>query len=217
MIERPDDWYCPATSKQTGKRCGARAGSGTDHVGHGLCRHHGGRSPGGKKQAQRSEARHLVAVYGLPVTTDPAQALLDEIARTAGHVAWLGAQIERIGGDDPDNLIRGTRSVKRAVGGVNGDTTTTEVGPAVHLWLQLYQQERKHLVGVCAAALHAGVEERRVQLAEQQGQLLASGLAWFLDQVGLTGSEKAREALGTMLRALDQGVVPGMLAIDQAG
>ena len=53
---RPVGDKCPAKSKQTGGPCGQAAGHGTDHVGFGLCKFHGGSSPGGRKQAEGLEA-----------------------------------------------------------------------------------------------------------------------------------------------------------------
>ena len=54
-MSRPVGEKCPATSKQTKGPCGQAAGHGTDHVGFGLCKWHGGLSPGGKVQAERLE------------------------------------------------------------------------------------------------------------------------------------------------------------------
>ncbi|HEY6793394.1 MAG TPA: hypothetical protein VI248_01785 [Kineosporiaceae bacterium] len=131
--------------------------------------------------------------FGRPVEIDPADALLQEVHRTAGHVAWLAEQVRAL---DSQALTRGTRSVQvsEKTGFQAGITTTKEAGPQVDLWLELYFRERQHLVKVCAAALAAGVEERRVRLAEQQGGLLASVIRAVLDDLQLSEVQRAMVA-----------------------
>ena len=55
---------CHARSKQTGRQCGQPAGAGTDHLGVGTCRWHGGATPikhGRFSKLQRSRIRDLIA------------------------------------------------------------------------------------------------------------------------------------------------------------
>ena len=47
-IQPHDPFYCEAKNRQ-GKPCKLRAGWGTNHVGHGRCKLHGGKSPGAPK------------------------------------------------------------------------------------------------------------------------------------------------------------------------
>lgn len=51
-----DPKRCAARSKQTGKQCGNAAGKGTDHVGIGNCRNHGGATP--VKTGRYSSVKH---------------------------------------------------------------------------------------------------------------------------------------------------------------
>ena len=188
---------CGAAKKQ-GERgpCQRPAGWGTDHVGVGCCKLHGGSSPSGVVAGQRALAekvlRASVTAYGLPDDIDPGTALLDEVKRTAGHVRWLQEKIQSL---DPDNLIRGTRSVKRTVGqSVEGpvDVTATEVGPLISVWLELYLRERKHLAAVCKSALDAGIAERQIQLAEQAGERAGQWLQASLSVLGLSDVDLRR-------------------------
>ena len=77
---------------------------------------------------------------------------------------------------------------------------------APSIWLDLYDRERCHLVAVCTAAIKAGVEERRVRLAEAQGGLVAGAIRAILADLGLT-AEQARvsEVLPRHLRLLAGG------------
>ncbi len=68
--------------------------------------------------------------------------------------------------------------------------TTHEAKPSI--WYVLYENERKHLVQVCSAALKAGVEERLVRLAEQQGDLVAMVIRRILDDLDLTAEQQGR-------------------------
>lgn len=188
---------CGATKRQGDRGpCLRPAGWGTDHVGVGCCKLHGGTTPSGVVAGQRALAEKVlktaVAAYGLPADVDPGTALLDEVKRTAGHVRWLQEKIQTL---DPDNLIRGTRSVKRTVGqSVEGpvDVTATEVGPLIHVWLDLYLRERKHLAAVCKSALDAGIAERQIQLAEQAGERAGRWLHASLSVLGLSDVDLRR-------------------------
>lgn len=181
---------CGGHQKQArgGGPCRSRAGAGTDHPGYGNCKFHGGTSRNGQRHAQRAHAEEAVRVYGLPVVTTPEQALLDEVHRTAGHVAWLR---ERIADLDPDALTWGL--TKREKVGASEFTGTNSVeAAAVHVWLELYLRERRHLVDVCAKAITAGIAERQVRLAEAQGQLMAQALIAILDGLALTEEQREK-------------------------
>jgi len=159
------------------------------------------------KAAERRAAEDLrsaVTTYGLPVDISPGDALLAEVHRTAGHVAWLEQRVRAL---DPDALVWGT--VKTRHGHTaQGEVGFTEEAAQVAAVLQLYQAERKHLVDVCRAALSAGVEERRVQLAEQQGVMLAGVIRAVLGDLDLSPEQQARvsEVVPRHLRAVNSSV-----------
>ncbi|MGI5155791.1 hypothetical protein [Microbispora sp. CA-102843] len=172
----PPDHDCCELNKCHGKKrdgsgtyCHRPAGWGTDHVGIGRCKLHGGSTPNHGTAARQEIARQAVVTYGLPREIDPAAALLEEVYRTAGHVAWLGAKVAEM---DEDDLVWGrTEAVEKASGEFPGTDTTRAAKPNV--WLELYRQERKHLVEVSAAAIRSGVDAALVRLTEQQAAILA--------------------------------------------
>lgn len=168
---------CPARNR-SGDPCGHPAGWGTDHAGAGLCRNHGGCTPNGRRNAQTIIARRAVATYGLPREVDPAVALLEEVARTAGHVEWLGARIREM---NPDAPVSGT------------------IGAA---WLDLYRAERRHLVRVCRDAIAAGAEARRVRIAEETGAAIVAVLHAVLADLGLADNEDVPALVARHLRAI---------------
>jgi len=161
---------CGAKTR-AGTPCKARRGWGTGHAGYGRCKLHGGLSPSGVKAAGVQQARAAVAAYGLPREVDPHSALLEELHRTAGHVAWLGSQVAGL--DEGD--------MAGPVGGGQGGFPSIEP----HVWIRLYQEERRHLAGVAKTCVGVGVEERRVRLAEQQGEMIAQVLRGVLEELGV--------------------------------
>jgi hypothetical protein len=171
----------------SGGVCTRPAGWGTDHPGIGKCKLHGGSTPNHKAAARVVQARRDVATYGLPVDVEPGLALLQEVHRTAGHVAWLGAKVAEL---DPDDLVWGvTEEVDKGASEFTGVDTTRAAKP--NAWLQLYREERKHLVDVSAATVRAGVDKAIVKLTEQQGALIAGAISRILDALELSPSQRA--------------------------
>ena len=210
---------CKATAKGTGQRCQAWAMAGSE-----VCRVHGGRAPQVKAAAARrlaeQAAQQAVRTLGLPVDISPTEALLEEVRWTAGHVAWLRSRVQELAeepthrhvsfdGEDEDlletpgqrgALTWGTTKVKT---GGDDAGTTQEAKPSV--WYELYTRERAHLIKVCDAAIRAGVEERRVRLAEQQGDLLALAIRQILDAFGLSGDPRVATIVPGVLREIGAG------------
>lgn len=178
-----------------------------------VCRYHGGLAPQNLKAAEErimeAKARKLVTTYGLKIETTATQALLDEVQWTAGHVAWLRERVQEIesnalaeSGDQKHPLVWG---VTREKTGGEDRGITEEAAP--NIWLKLYQMERAHLVKVCSEAIRAGIEERRVRLAEAQGALVAQAIRAILGELQLTPEQQARvpEVVPRHLRALASG------------
>jgi hypothetical protein len=172
---------CPFI-KKNGERCGQAAGLGTDHLGWGNCKFHGGSSPSHGIKARREMAEEAAATFGLSIRVDPMRALVEELWRTAGHVAWLKEQIEGLPG--ADDLLY-----------------LTEQGLKPRAFLDVYHREREHLTKVARACLEVGIAERQVKLAEEQGALVAMAIRAILDDLQLS-PEQAEAAPGIVRRHL---------------
>jgi hypothetical protein len=182
----------PLHDAEGNELCTRPAGWGTDHPGHGPCKLHGGNTTSHVTAGVVAMAESAVKTFGLSREIDPRDALLEEVYRTAGAVDWLAKQVQALD----------TASV------VWGRTEETDEGvkhkAAPNVWVQLYQQERAHLVRVAKEAIAAGIEERKVRLAEQQGAMLASVIKAVLADLDLTADQQARvpEVVPRHLRAV---------------
>ncbi len=155
------------------------AGYGTDHKGFGRCKFHGGSTPNHMVHAVTEAVTARSAAYGEPVAVDPMTALVAEVHRTAGHIAWLGGELQR----HPDPAAFEARVL-----------------------LKHYQQEREHLVRVSKAAIDSGVAEREVRLAEDQGRLLTEIIYAVIRSLALTPrqSVEARHVVARELRRVGE-------------
>jgi hypothetical protein len=191
----PDGRRCTAHlsknhPKSPGQRCPCWALKGQT-----ICGFHGGHAPQNKAAAQRrlieERARAIMQTYGRKIETTATEALLEEVKWTAGHVAWLRERVQEIEtqatGDDTENPLVWGKVRSKTGGEDRGDTH--EAGPNV--WLRLYQTERAHLVKVCSEAIRAGIEERRVKLAESQGEQVAQAIRGILSDLRLSPEQLA--------------------------
>lgn len=191
---------CAAMSRQSGKPCKREPAVGLDK-----CSVHCGLSRAERERiaaelTARRQMTKAVATYGLARDVSPTEALLEEVRYTAGHVAWLREQVQAL---ETGDLVWGmTEQAEKQATEFQGTDTTYGAKPSV--WIELYYRERKHLVDVTKAAIVAGIEERRVRLAEAQGALVASVIRGILADLALTSEQQQRvpEVVPRRLRAL---------------
>lgn len=152
---------------------------------------------------------------------DPAKALLEEISWTYAHVQWLRVKVQELGevtkltrgtddkttwtkdgdeyftegSDESGNpgahaLVWGQTEYRDKTGGDDAGQTVVEQA-GINIWYQLYLKEREHLARVSSLALKAGIEERKIKLAESQGELVAAVLQRILAALNLSPEQWA--------------------------
>lgn len=184
MPREPQKLRCKALSGRTKEPCKNWAIIGLE-----VCRIHGGSSKVAKAKAARVvEERKLAAqaakVLGTPIMVDPVDALLGELHWTAGHVAWLRDRVQEHTGMVVSDIARVT-----AKDGPMGFEETTVREARQTVWYRMYAEERDRLVKISEVAIRAGVEERRVRLAEAQGQIMVVALQRVLERLNLTSEQ----------------------------
>lgn len=162
--------------------CARTAGSSTPHLGTGFCDYHEWATTYDQKTTnpvQYAAALRIVhekaKFFGRATSKDPHTMLLEEIGRTASIVEWLEDKLKTLSEEGvPDDVI--LQQYSKVAG----------FKPSV--WMELLQNERKHLVSTCVAAIKAGVAERKVQIAETQGRMIAAMMMAFMHdpELGLT-------------------------------
>jgi len=189
-----DPTYAPGQQRNGRLICGARKKNNdpcasSPAPGATRCGRHGGNSPRAKaaagKRVAEAELAQKVGTLGIREKypdVDPGQALLTEIQISHAHVQWLRAKVAEI---EPNELIWGTTKTESGIGPQGPvDMTVQEAG--FHTWYQLYTKEREHFAKLTTMALKAGIEARKIQLAERTGEMVAGAIQRILDGLQLT-------------------------------
>ena len=187
---------CSGHRKTDGQPCTQHPVRGTR-----VCRMHSGTKPAVRRRGERrlavQAAQREVARLGGSIDTDPLDAVLGLVREAAANVAvyrTLVADLESDVGEPEDETV--------AVGEqrIYSDRGTTHVAAAPHIFVSMYDAERDRLAKYAKLCIDAGIDERRVRLAEVQGRALAqvieAALTAALDSVsGEVGDGFPAEAL----------------------
>ena len=167
---------CPATNRQ-GVPCQKAAGYGTG-TGVGLCKFHGGLSPGGKKAAQNELARRAADMLGVPVQTDVFSALQSALDSANGmHLACQQLVREAAEAEDSKGLESAVRVYAEAI-------------------------ERLALTAKTYAGV--GIEERQQRLHEAQGARLDAAFRALLSTMAAQYAFFTAEVQAEMRRVFAQ-------------
>ena len=162
----------------------------------------------GERRVSEDKVTQLATRWAIPIDTTPTDAILGRVSAFAGHVRFYSDKVAEL---DEAELVWGrTKETDGHVVVGNGpsayvDSNTDETREAKpNAWLTLYNEASEKLVKFAAEALRAGIEERRVRLAESQGALVAEVIRAVLSDLDLTAEQtaKATEAVPARLRLL---------------
>jgi hypothetical protein len=184
--------------------CTLPAGWGTDHVGIGACRKHGGTARSHRVRAQRIQAQQAVATYGARRDIGHLEALVELLQDSAGHVAWLRDVIQA---ETPDALVWGLADeVNRGSGEFPGVDRKSAASPSV--WLELYHRERRILLDVSKELAKLELDWDAREAIRRQGAALARVCR---ELVRLLGHDpNAAEVAGAYRSALRVVLGPGV-------
>ena len=156
-------------STGSGPTCPNSAGQGTAHLGAGKCVQHGGN---GYRENVRGAwiVAHKLA-QALNVT--PWEALLGEVRRTAGGVAWLDRKVAEA--PDDEALLK---------------VVSDEYGVGYAPWVRMRMAERQHLARVSKMAIDAGVAQQLVSEFALQGETVARMVTQITSALGLTQAQE---------------------------
>jgi hypothetical protein len=165
--------------------CTRPAGWGTDHVGIGACKLHGGNTRNHKTHAELVQAQHAVELWGGRREVHPAQALLELVQWKAAEVEYWRHRVDTL-----ENYEL-TWSLTKKVEGYGEDgllnSTTREAKPHIAL-IQLHEAEAK-LADYCTASLRAGCDQALVQVAQARAVIWLGAMRSMLadERVSVAG------------------------------
>lgn len=168
---------CRGTNRR-GAPCGNPAGKGTDHLGTGNCKHHGGSTPNGRASALNEQARVTLARLDLPPVEDPLSELARVCAQVLGWKDMLAAKV---------NALSSLRYENEA----GGEQLRAEVA----LWERALDRCERFLT----AMARLDIDERLAKISEQRAEIIISVFTAALERAGIEG-----EQFDTVLTAADE-------------
>lgn len=186
--------YYGTRKRRDGTLCGARVIPGTKK-----CKTHAGVS----KDVARAKGAVVLELksWGLgDSTVDPGEVLLRLVTQSAWRAERYAAEVQR--------MVTQAGSLQEALTGESWSTSesggSVKVGEYIRAMAKLESDERDRCANFATKAVAAGLAERQVRLAEQQGAMLASVIKAVLDDLGLTPEQAARvpEVAARHLRAV---------------
>lgn len=152
------------------------AGKGTTHPGVGKCKLHGGSTRNHSRFAEVETARRQVELWGGRRDIHPADALIELVGWKAAEVGYWRFRVSEIAEED---LTYGVTKHEDGYDGTGPKRQTTEEAKP-HIALVMLRAAEQDLASYAAAALKAGAEAARVQIARQHADQLSAVLQRIL-------------------------------------
>ena len=174
--------HCNATTR-SGRPCGNHPVRGAT-----VCRMHGGRAPQVVAAANRRIALQAITAEGARlgriIDITPNDAIIEMVRESAGNVAAIRLAVEGLGITvDHHDAVAVPASF---------DEKGKRDPALAHILVAMYNEERDRLVRYSTLAVAAGVDIKRVELAEAQARLVTEAVKAAVTAAGVT--ETARQA-----------------------
>jgi len=136
------------------------------------------------------------------INRHPVEHLLNLINQKAAEVAWLRSLVKDL--PEEDLFFGETKHERGEEKGEPTNLKTYEAG--INIKWQALRQAEEQLAKWAAMAAKAGVEERRVRLEQEKGQLVVTAIQQILDGLNLTPAQAklVPQIVPTALRQLTQ-------------
>src|SRR4249920_3483306 len=177
--------------------CEKQAGWGTDHVGIGRCRLHGGNTASHRANAVKVEGAREVARLGGRKDIHPAAALLELVQYGAVTVEYWRGVVAALPEDD---LTWGVTEEVDSSGGEGGGFSSTKREAKPHIALVLLRAAEQDLAAYASAALKAGVDAALVSVAQVHANRLIAVVDHVLADERVTVDGEARVVVLEALR-----------------
>jgi hypothetical protein len=200
-------------------------------VGARVCPMHGGMAKqvraAAARRVQRQRAQAAISrLVGEPVTVEPINALLGVVYEAAGNVELMRQLVRGLSltagpglvdvvddsAESPDDAEWERHTELR-----DGIAMPDHLGDLrVHPFFTMYNDALERLARVSREAIKAGLEERQVQLSEQQGVLIASVLNNVLTACGVDiAAPEVRRVMADQLRLAAGAVIDAEVVADE--
>lgn len=192
---------CGALKKADRVPCQHSAGYGTDHVGFGACKFHGGSVSSGRVGAARQEILEYVgkmkALGEIEAGVSPDEAMIEEIARAQSSVEWFDKQIKFMTSDENGVPLDGEAAQAVA--------TSNAFNKIMYQWTE----QRRLLTTVTSMAVRAGLMQRSIEIQEMQAAAVLTAVLAVVGspELGLQPQQVdyAKRMIASQLRDLATG------------
>lgn len=176
-----------------------------------LCKAHGGTSPAlleaTKKRRAFAAIRNELDSLGGTIEVDPAEAMITCVRESAWNVAFLRKLVEPLKGGGEGPVVFEDDGEPRIDHEGLTQVTSTSMRIDPHILVKMYNEERDRLMRYSKLCADAGVEERKVRIAEAQGEWLVNTIDRVLDHLQLTEDQRIQlpAIMGRVVAELGSG------------
>lgn len=175
---------CGARLRQGDGTCRKEAGWGTDHLGAGTCRLHGGSTRSVTKAAQLQLLEREAAIQLARLNVAPVTDALTELGKLGGQVlAWRDAMADQVN--------------KLTTLGYENDKT----GEQLRTDVALFERAMDRCITVLGTIARLKIDERLVRIEQQRVDLVADALAATLNELQLDPDAR-QQAIDGLVRRL---------------